>query len=138
MKSKSIEECAEKLAKEISERSIFDIEDVKGLIVLYFNESLAEFIKEHTSQSEKEYYLLLQQQSKNKIGSREYVSLGYKLAAAKYKKTASNRVLNEVRLEDKYTLLTKFVVEQYGQEVIDKFIDKAVKENLFPISSSTF
>ena len=138
MKSKSINACAEALAKEISERRIYNLEEIKILIAVRFNDALIDFVKEHISQNEKEYFDLLQQQAKNKIGSPQYLSMGYKLAAAKHKKTTSNRILNEVRQDDMFVLLRKFVVAKYGQEVFDEFISKAKNENMFPVTSSTF
>lgn len=136
MKSKSIYVCADSLAREISERPIFDIEEIKTLIAVRFNDALIDFIKEHASQNEKEYQDLLQQQANNRIGGKEYVSMGYKLAAAKHKKSVSNRILNEVRQKDMYVLLKQYISKKYGKSVIEEFIKETEGEKLFPLISS--
>ena len=130
MKLKSINTHAELLAEEISTRSIYKVEEIKTLIAMRFNDALKEFIKERATESEKEYYNLLKQQANNKIGSTQYVSMGYKLAAAKHKKTESNRILNEINQDDKYIRLKKFVAAKFGQDVIDEFIKEVIDEKV--------
>ncbi len=135
MKSKAIRDCAATLAKEISNRKLVDLEETAILIEFLFNNCLVEFVKEYTSHGEKEYFDLLQQQSKNRPGSEAYVSMGYKLAAAKHKKASGNRILNEVRQESKYTYLKEFVVNKYGQEAFNQFVEEAEERGLFPATS---
>lgn len=128
---KTINKCAEDLAVEISQRRVFNIEEIKTLIVIKFKESIVDFIKEYATQDENSYQSLLLKQSKNRVGSKEYVSLGYELAAAKHRKATTNRVLNEIKKESKLTLLIEFVAEAYGPETIDKFNDHLKKLDLF-------
>jgi len=127
MKIKSVEKLAEELANEISERKIFDIDDVKQLISIRFRSGLFDFLSELSSVEEKEYLIALDQQSRNKIGSTQYIALGYKLSALKAKKASVNRAINNVKRDDKLERLKKFVNDKFGELAVTEFETKEME-----------
>jgi len=121
MKSKSIDKCAKDLAEAISERNPFSIDEVKTMIVVRFKACLQEFVKEYVNENEKEYFSLLEQQSKNRIGSHSYIQLGYKLSAARHKKAVTNRIMNEIKSDDRFIQFKNFVTEKFGEDIVKEF-----------------
>lgn len=118
----SIKEFAKDIAKEISERSIMDVDNVALMIEVRLKSSMIDFVSEYSVKEEKEYLKILEQQSKTKRGSRQYVELGYKLALAKSKKSAANRTANNLRQTDIYSRFKSWITQKYGREVVDEFI----------------
>ena len=51
----------------------------------------------------------------NKIGSKNYVELGYKLAIAKHKKSVANRALNNVKSKTKLGIVLNYIKEKYPE-----------------------
>jgi hypothetical protein len=124
MKEKLITEFSNSLAKEISERKIYDIAEITTLIKMRLEFVLRDLMTAYSTQAETEYMNMLNQQSKNKIGSLEYIKLGYKLAAAKQKKASANRAANNMGREDDYHNLKQFILSEYGEEALTKFYEK--------------
>lgn len=130
MESK-IKEFSNEIAKEIAQRSIMDVNDVSLMISVRIKNAMPDFIEEYSSKAEKEYLKLLNEQSKNKVGTKEYNQLAYKLTIAKSKKATANRALNNFRRKDNYGNLKEWVVEKYGKHALDEFVKEQLsKENI--------
>jgi len=123
MKEKLITEFSSSLAKEISERKIYDLQEVSLLIKLRLDFVLRDLMNQYSTEAEIEYISLLTQQSKNRIGSKEYIQLGYKLAAARQKKSSANRAANNMGREDDYQRLKNFISSEYGDIALTKFYE---------------
>lgn len=117
-----IKKFATAIAKEISERSIMDIDNVALMLEVRIKSSMIDFLNEYSTKEEKEYLKLLTEQSKNKIGTAKYNELAYKLTFAKAKKAAANRAVNNIKREDNYEKLKSWVIERFGRDVYDVFV----------------
>lgn len=115
-----IKKIANELATNICELKMISIASVSEIIELKLKISLTDILKEKLTIEEREYIKLIELQSTQKIGSIEYIKTGYKLNALKNKKSAANRVLNELKSETKYKRAKTFIVDNYG---LEKFIE---------------
>lgn len=120
---KSVDHCADALAREISTRRIFDIEEVKTLIAVRIKSALPDILDENSINVQNEYDRLLAQSRKVKLGSPEYIMLGYELARAKAALKKSNRLLNHIRKDQANESLRAFVLEKYGESALDGFVE---------------
>ncbi len=109
------------LSSKISDYAVYDIEEVATLIKVEVKFLLKDIMLEYATQQEKEYLKLLDEQSKNKIGSLSYVKLGYKLSAAKQKKAAANRSAHNMNKQDELYYLKKFISNKFGKKVLKEF-----------------
>lgn len=105
-----IKEFAKQIAKEISELSIMDIDSVALMIEVRMKSSMLDFVNEYSTKEEGEYLKLLKEQSKNKMGTKQYNELSYRLTEAKARKAAANRASNNIRREDNYEKLKSWVI----------------------------
>lgn len=124
MSMKIITEFSEKLAQEISERKIYDLEEISNLIRVRLKFCIRDLIMEYSTQAEIEYIKLLDEQSKHKIGSIQYISFGYKLSSAKQKKAAANRAANCMGRNDDYQNLKDFISHKFGKNALNEFYNK--------------
>ena len=128
MAKKIITEFSEQLAKEIAERKIYDFAEISSLIEVRTKFCIRDLMREYSTQAESDYIKLLEEQSKNRIGSTAYISLGYKLSAAKQKKAAANRAANNMGREDDYENLKRFVSHKFGKEALNDFFNQDAPE----------
>ncbi len=124
MKIKSIDDFAKQLAKEISERPSFDIEEIVTLIAVRVNDAMMTFVGEHSINLEKEYQALLKEARTYKINTPKYIDIGYRIAEIKSKKSLANRAHHNVDQDQKYYQLQKFIKEKYGNEAMIEFYEK--------------
>lgn len=110
-----IREVSKDIAKEIITRPNFDLEEISGIINFRLNESMLEILLSNVSLAESNYLKLVFEQSNNKIGSKNYVELGYKLAIAKHKKSVANRALNNVKSKTKLGIVLNYIKEKYTE-----------------------
>ena len=103
------------IAKEIITRPNFDIEEISGIINFRLNESMLEILLANVELAESNYLKLLFEQSNNKVGSKNYVELGYKLAIAKHKKSVANRAVNNVRNKTKIGIVINYIKENHKE-----------------------
>jgi hypothetical protein len=116
-----ISELSDNLSKEISERKIYDLEEISNLIKVRVSFGMRDLIREHSTNEEVEYMKLLREQSKNRIGSNQYISTGYKLAEAKQKKSSANRAANNMGREDNYLKLQNFIRSKSLDDLLIEF-----------------
>lgn len=100
-KNEIIENFARELASEMANRNIFNMDEFVALIKTRFRIAYSDIINTESEKHEKEYYELLERQSKNRIGSAAYIETAYKLSAAKYKKKTLNRLQNKEQQQNK-------------------------------------
>jgi len=124
MPNKTLTEFSGKLAEEISDRKIYDITEISNLIQVRTKFVLRDIMNEFSTEAELHYLKLLDEQSKNRLNSPEYVQLGYKLAAAKQRKSAANRAANNMGREDDYQRLKNFVSDKFGVESLNEFLNE--------------
>ncbi|MDA3614678.1 hypothetical protein [Polluticaenibacter yanchengensis] len=117
------------IAKAISERSIFEINNIAVLIEVSIKEEMEELVSEYASIEERRYLKLLTEQSKNKPGSREYVKLGYELSLAKAKKAAANRAVNNIKRTESHERLRNWVIQKYGIEDYREYLNDINQTN---------
>lgn len=122
MKDLTIKKLADDLANELAERRQWDLENIKSLIYVKFRSTLLDMINDQHTFEEKQYLIALDQQSKNRIGSTEYIKLGYTLSALKAKKAHTNRLANNVKREDSLTKLKAYVTEKWGIEELNQLL----------------
>lgn len=125
MERMAITDFANSLAQEIAQRQIFDVNEIASMIKVRTNFAIRELMNEYTTESEKEYMNLVYQQSRQRVGSKEYIEFGYKLAALKHKKAAANRAANNLKRQDDYQLLKNFVIDKFGDDVYNEFCEYA-------------
>lgn len=128
MAKKIITDFSEQLAKEIAERKIYDFAEISSLIQVRTKFLLRDMMSEYSTQAERDYLKLLDEQSKNRLNSAAYVQMGYKLSAAKQRKAAANRAANNMGREDDYQKLKNFVSHKFGKEALNDFFNKDVSE----------
>tara|TARA_R110000823_G_C15554163_1_gene459670 strand:- start:66 stop:485 length:420 start_codon:yes stop_codon:yes gene_type:complete len=116
-----INELSIELSNKISKLVVYDVKEVATLIKVEIKFLIKDIILEYATQAEKEYLKLLEEQSKNKIGSLSYTKLGYKLSAAKQKKAAANRTAHNMNRQDDLHNLKKFIIDKFGKQVIKEF-----------------
>lgn len=121
-----IKKFANQIAKEILERSIMDVDSVALMIEVRLKSSMLDFVNEYSTKEEGEYLKLLAEQSKNKIGSKQYNEIAYKLTFAKAKKAAANRTQNNLLRIGKYDKLKKGLIAKHGRETFDAFLSEEV------------
>jgi hypothetical protein len=130
----AIEHCAFMLAKEISQRNVINVDEIKALIKTRINGALSSIMQEYSNIHEEEYIKAVKT-AKEAFGTKDYVRLGLKVAELKQKRTAANRVMCELRKDKKYIALKDFVIERFGKEVYNEFVSGLENENHFPIAS---
>lgn len=123
MESK-IKEFSQDIAKEISERSIMDIDAVAMMIETRIKASMLDFVNEYSTKEETQYLRLLNIQSQQRVGSKEYNEVAYKLTAAKARKAAANRAANCLKREDTYDKFKSWVAARHGKDEVDLFISE--------------
>ena len=135
MDKKIITDFSESLANEIAQRKIYDLEEISILIQTRTRFLLRDMMNEYSTEAEKEYLKLLDQQSKNNLNSTAYVQMGYKLSAAKQRKAAANRAANNMGRDDDYQKLKDFIINKFGEEVLNDFYNQDAPEmpDKFPI-----
>lgn len=119
-----IEKFAKDVASEIISRPNFDLEETTILIKVRLKDSLNEILLANCEHAELVYQRLLQEQGQHRYGSSRYVEFGYKLAAAKSKKSLANRTSSNVRREDKYKKSCDFIKANFGDEKLEEFFYK--------------
>lgn len=128
MSKKVIKEFSKELAKEISERKIYDLSEVVSLIEVRTKFCIIDLMREYSTQAEIDYNNLLEEQSKNRIGSPAYISLGYKISSAKQRKSSANRAANNMGRKDDYQRLKNFVSHKFGNEALNDFFNQDAPE----------
>jgi len=116
-----IRKFSKELAEEIASLTMIDIDGISMLLQVRIKSSLLLFIKDYSIETTKNYYDLVKQQGKNKVGSKEYRELGYAISDAKFKMKQANVAQNNVKRDDKYSKLLNYVLEKYGQDVVNNF-----------------
>lgn len=124
MSKKIITDFSEQLANEISQRKIYDFKEISNLIKVRTKFALRNIMNEYSTDAELEYLKLLNQQSKNKINSADYVKMGYKLSVAKHRKASANRAVNNMGRNDDYQRLKNFVSHKFGAESLNEFFNE--------------
>ena len=128
MAKKIITDFSESLANEIAQRKIYNIEGISILIEVRTKLLIRDLMNEYSTEAEKDYLKLLDQQSRNRINTNAYVQMGYKLAAAKQRKASANRAANNMGKEDDYQRLKNFVSHKFGREAINDFFNQDAHE----------
>ena len=108
-----IKRISKEIASEIITRPNFDLEEVAAIVNFRINDSIIEILMSNVEKEELNYNKLLLQQSQLKLGSKEYVSLGYQLAIAKNKKSIANRSLNNAKGNVKSTKIMEFIRNKF-------------------------
>lgn len=108
-----IKRISKEIASEIITRPNFDLEEVAAIINFRINDSIIDILMSNVEKEELNYNKLLLQQSQLKLGSKEYVSLGYQLAIAKNKKSIANRSLNNAKGNVKSTKIMEFIRNKF-------------------------
>lgn len=130
-----IKKFANEIANEIAGLKMIDVEGLSVMIEVRIKSNMLNFVNEYTTKEELEYLRLINEQSKNKLGTPKYNETAYKLTAAKARKTAANRAANNVKRKDDYESLKKWVKQKYGEEAFEEFT--TLKSNELPIYSTT-
>jgi hypothetical protein len=115
-----IERVSNDIAKEIISRPKFDLEEISGIIKFRIKESMLELLLENVEKEEVMYYRLLVEQSELRLGSPEYIKLGYKLSLAKNRKAIANRAVNNVRSKTKLGITLNYIKENFKDFDIQK------------------
>ncbi len=123
MKHECISDFSDNLAKEISGRNIFDLQEISLLIRMRTHNVLHSLMDEYSTKAEIDYRRLLEQQSKNRPGSQDYIIMGYRLSQAKQKKASANRAANNIRKEDEFELLKQFIIGKFGIAFLNEFFE---------------
>lgn len=108
-----IKRISKEIANEIITRPNFNLEEVAGIVNFRINESIIEILMSNVEREELNYHKLLLQQSQLRLGSKEYVNLGYQLAIAKNKKSIANRALNNAKGNVKSTKIMEFIRNKF-------------------------
>jgi len=117
-----------RLANEIAQRNIYDIDEVATLIKVNIESELGSLIRENAEKVEAKYQEVLQRQAKNRIGSKEYIDLGYQLARLKHEKKAMNKAADKEKRDRMYSLLRAFIIDRLGGEFLNDFYDEINKK----------
>ena len=121
MNDRTIKKLAQDLAAEISEITVYDVNQVAKMIEVRTSICIGEIIKEYSTEAELEYLNLREKLYRSIKYSDEYWEISHKLTFAKHKKTSANRVVNNISREDYYKRLKQFVYEKYGTDSLEDF-----------------
>ena len=127
-----IRELSKNISKEIISRPKFDFEEITEIINFRIKESLLDILLENAEKEEITYTKLLIQQSNFKVGSKQYVEFGYKLAVAKKKKAIANRAVNNTKNVNKIGITINYIKEKYKDfdlESLYKLWDESEVQN---------
>lgn len=118
-----IKRISKEIASEIITRPNFDLEEISGIVSFRINESILEILSSNVDKEELNYHKLLVQQSQLRVGSKEYVNLGYKLAIAKNRKSIANRALHNAKSNLKAVKIMNFLKEKHPEINRDELIE---------------
>jgi predicted RNA-binding protein YlxR (DUF448 family) len=112
-----------KIARELSDRSVFHVDEAALVIEVNMKDALPVIIAEYGSKANAKY-----DEMKIKVGQAfgtgAYVKLGYELAQLKSKKAEVNRAMSAISTSAKYAALRDFVANEFGDDVLRKFYDQ--------------
>lgn len=117
--SNIIEDLSKSIAREIIERPNFEVEEISTIIMVRIKDSLMDILLENVQKEEAKYMKLLIEQSKLRVGSRDYVKLGYKLSIAKHKKSIANRAVHNQRKINKLNVALEYIKDNYKEVNIE-------------------
>ena len=120
---KTIEIISNEIAEEIQEMTIYDKSRAAIIIKLKIDEMINKLMDEYSTEAEIQYVNQLQNIVKYRNGSPKYIEEGYKLSLIKHKKLAANRVANNLRKQDEYSLLKRFLIDNGGKKILDSFFE---------------
>jgi hypothetical protein len=118
-----IKEVSKEIAREIITRPNFDLEEIANIINFRIKESMLDILLSNVEKEEITYHRLLLEQSSNRVGSKQYVDLGYKLAIAKNKKSIANRAVNNVRNNTKIAICYSFIKGKLGDDSLTELYE---------------
>lgn len=96
-----IEKYATALSSELAEVRIYDSEKVIPIIITHFKLANRALLEQNMSEYDKQYVKIMDEMSGYRIGNPKYIELGFKIAAIKPLKAASNRLLNNEKRQDR-------------------------------------
>ena len=117
-----------RLANEIAQRNIYDTDEVATLIKVNIESELGSLIRENAEKVDLRYQEVLQRIAKTRIGSKEYVELGYQLSRLKHEKKAMNKAADKEKRDRMYSLLRAFIIDRLGEEFLNDFYDEINKK----------
>lgn len=117
-----------RLANEIAQRNIYDTDEVATLIKVNIESELVGLIRENAEKVDLRYQEVLQRIAKTRIGSKEYVELGYQLSRLKHEKKAMNKAADKETRDRMYSRLRTFIIDRLGEEFLNDFYDEINKK----------
>lgn len=116
-----IKQIAGVIARKVAAGGVMNVDDTAEMIAATIKLSMPDILEEFSTIEEKAYTKLLQQAQSLRVGSKEYLEVGYKLSLLKKRKATANRAANNVRREDNYSRLRHFIVDDYDPAIIAAF-----------------
>lgn len=128
MSESKINLLSQELAKEISNRSIFDIQEVATLIKVGIQSHLRELTNDFSTHEESRYLNLLAKHAVTSIHDRDYNKLTKQLEIARIQKAKINRLLHSIKRGDEYQAFKNKVIEELGEEFVNDFTEQYRQE----------
>lgn len=116
------------IASMILERNILNVDEISALIENRILDAISDLVKENATREQRIYDEKLKDVSRHKYGTPKYVEAAFELSKIKRKKALANKAANEMQKNVEYIKLKDFVVENFGREVLNKFLDSLNKK----------
>lgn len=124
--SQTIKTISAEIAHEIADMKMLDINNVSKMIEMRIKMALYSIVSEYSTKEEQDYIDLLNEQSRHYVGSKRYNEIAYKITQTKFKKKLANRMLNNMMQDHKYGMFKDYIINRYGREVFDDFINETM------------
>lgn len=120
-----IKDVSESIAKEISERGIFNVQECSRMIETRLRNIVPVLLSDYKSEIEKKYQELKEEAARCYTRDRRrYIQIGLELSALKDKKTQVNRAMADMQRNDRYAGVKEYIIQHYGQETWETITKK--------------
>jgi len=131
MSDKIIKDFSRRIAEQIAERDLYDVEKIADFIKVQVEFCMDSIVEGYKTKAEKRYEDLLEEQSKNIANIRKYIELGYRLAIAKKRKAIVNRMQSTIKTQNKYKKLKAYIEKTCGEQMLEEFFIELEREDYY-------
>lgn len=116
-----IHELTSQIVSGVLESPRLERKELEEMVLSKIKISLLSIVLEYSAKEDVEYFRMLQEQSKYRVGTMEYNKIGQQLSILKFKKAAANRAIHNVKKDVNYKLLRNYCIEKLGDGFLIEF-----------------